>query len=228
MKDNIAIIIPAYNPDKELEKIVQDLQEFEYTNIVVVNDGSKSKDIFNNITNKVIVLQHEKNKGKGRALKTGIEYCQKNMKNIIGVITIDADGQHIIKDINNVYKTFEKKSESLILGVRNFKNKNVPFKSKIGNKLATFILQLKTKQKIKDTQTGLRAIPSKYLKVLYEKVEGERFEYEINSLLYFIKNKVNIEEVTIDTIYFDHNKGTKYKPIKDSIKIYNIIKKFSK
>lgn len=224
MKNDIAIIIPAYNPDKQLIKIVKELKENNYAKIIVINDGSEESEIFNKIKNSVIIIQHQSNKGKGRALKKGMFYCKDNYPNISGIITVDADGQHQIDDINNVYQRFKKEKNSLILGSRDFVQKNIPFRSKIGNKIISNKIKKKTKVKIKDTQTGLRAIPIQYLKEML-KVEGEGFEYETNMILYAIYKKINIVEVPIKSVYINKNKSSKFNVLKDSIKIYKTINK---
>lgn len=220
MKDNIVIIIPAYNPNEELCTLIKRLRENDYINILVINDGSENLEIFNKINSNAIILNHKENMGKGVALKTGFDYCLRNFKNASGVITVDADGQHLVKDINKVYEQFINNNDKIIFGSRNFNSSKVPLRSRIGNVLFRNILRLKIKAKIKDTQTGLRAIPIKYLKKLKE-IKGERFEYETNMLIYFIKNKIDIIEVNIETVYINKNKTSNYKVIKDSIKIIN-------
>ena len=218
MKNNVIILIPAYNPDITLKKLIEKLTQNGYFRIIVVNDGSICSKVFENISNDVTILEHKQNRGKGRALKTGINYCIQSCKDILGIITVDADGQHLIEDINRIYETFIQNKNSIVLGCRNFHSKNVPLKSKIGNIIFNYIFYKKTRIKIKDTQTGLRAIPSQYLREI-EKIEGERFEYETNMLLYCIRNKINILEVAIQEIYIQKNKNTNFKSLIDSIRI---------
>ena len=218
MKKNVMILIPAYNPIETLEELVKDLKKSGYIRIIVVNDGSRNEEIFKNIEKDVLVLKHEKNKGKGRALKTGFYYCVNNEKDIIGVITVDADGQHLLKDIDNVYERLIKNPQSLIIGSRDFRKANIPLRSLIGNNIISFIFKLKTKVKIKDTQTGLRGIPSSYLADFY-KIEGERFEYETNMLLYAVKQNIQILEEPIESVYLNNNKTSNFNVLKDSIEI---------
>lgn len=224
MKDDVAIIIPAYNPGECLIELIDKLAENQYAKIIVINDGSKSKEIFEKIKHKAVMLEHTVNQGKGKALKTGFNYCTKNMSNIIGVITVDADGQHAIEDINTIYEKLKIKRDSILLGSRNFDEANIPYRSKFGNKIISKILERKTKINIEDTQTGLRAIPIKYLQEL-EEISGERFEYETNMLMYCIKNNMQIEEIPINTIYIDKNKHSHFNVFMDSINIYKAVKK---
>lgn len=226
MKDNVAIVIPAYNPGENLKEIVNNLEKNQYKKIIIIDDGSVSKNIFRNLRNQAIIIGHNKNKGKGRALKTGFNYCIKNLSNLMGIITIDADGQHEIYDINKIYREFQNKKNSVLLGSRQFEKLNIPLRSRIGNKMMSTLLEKKMKTRIKDTQTGLRAIPMKYIKEL-ENIKGEGFEYETNMLIYCIKNNINIKEIPINTIYINRNKQSNFRIFKDSIKIYKTIKNCS-
>ena len=78
---------------------------------------------------------------------------------------------------------------------------------------------------ISDTQTGLRAIPLKYLHI-FMNTFGERFEYETNMLLEMKENHIPFVEEKIQTIYIEDNKTSHFNPITDSIRIYSLIFKF--
>lgn len=225
MKKDVAIVIPAYNPGKSLEKVTKQLLSAEFENIVVVNDGSKERRTFHSIPNNIYLVSHNINCGKGIALKSGFECCQKNFQNIIGIITVDADGQHSIDDVEKMYKELKNNPTSLILGSRNFNQKNIPFKSKIGNIVISKIFEKKTGIRLQDTQTGLRAIPIQFVQNLIE-LEGSRYEYETNMLLYFANKNIPIIEKTIATIYEKNNKHSHFKAFTDSILICKAIRKW--
>lgn len=134
-KNKIVILIPSLNPGRELIPYIDELIKDNYVNIVVINDGSAKEydSIFNEIElkEKCTLLKHEKNYGKGKAIKTGLEYILNNNINnrYVGVITADSDGQHLPKDITKVAEVMIENPNSLILGTRDFKNPNVPAKS---------------------------------------------------------------------------------------------------
>ena len=221
--ENIVILIPAYNPTKDLIKLTNELINKNF-NVVVVNDGSNNADnntIFNKLNDKINLIVHDTNKGKGQALKTGFKYIIENITHCNGVVTADADGQHLTKDIVNIAKKLNSDYNSLILGSRK-QDKNMLLKSRIGNSITRMIFKLATKVDVYDTQTGLRGIPYKYLENFMQ-IPGDRYEYETNMLLYCTKNKIHIEELTIETIYIDGNKASSFNIIKDSIKIYKCI-----
>lgn len=219
----IVPIIPSYNPTDILINYIETLYQNNFKTIIVIDDGSKNKDIFEKLKKfkYCIVLTHKINLGKGAALKTGFRYYARNLYNKFdGAITIDDDNQHKIEDVLKLVK-FEN-LDSLVLGVRNFNSKNVPFKSRIGNKITSFMFKLLYKKKISDTQTGLRIYPNFLIKQLCY-LEGNNFDFETNILIYCIKKNINITEITINTIYINKNKSSRFKPIKDSFKIYKIL-----
>lgn len=216
LKNNVAIIIPSYNPSSQLLKVIDDLIKNNYTNIIVINDGSHSNNIFKQISINVIIINHPSNLGKGSALKSGFQYCLKYLPRIIGAITVDDDGQHKINDINKLYSNID--ATSLILGTRNFNKKNIPLRSKFGNWSISHIISFYANFDIQDTQTGLRFIPYEYFSIFFE-ISGSKFEYETNMLIYSIKHKIPIKQINIETIYFKNNCMSRFKPFIDSIKI---------
>ena len=223
MSKKVCIIIPAYNPTEYLEQLINELLQNDYKNIIVVNDGSteETSKYFKEINNYCIVLKHKENLGKGQSLKTAMKYYIENFTDLYGIITVDADGQHQTEDINKIYTKFIDENE-LILGSRDFGQKQVPLKSKIGNTITSKLFTIKTKYTLKDTQTGLRAIPNRYIKE-FLKIRGDKFEFETETLMYLAEKKEKILEEPIETIYYKKNKNTNFKVIRDS---FNIIKLF--
>ncbi|MFH1644679.1 MAG: glycosyltransferase family 2 protein [bacterium] len=226
MHNDVIVIIPAYKPGENLISFTKNLIQ-KNLKIVVVDDGSgvEYQNVFDQLKNlNIIVLHHDRNLGKGRALKTGFNYCLNNVVDVFGVVTADDDGQHTFLDILKVVKRLKEKREELILGVRKF-DKEVPFRSKLGNFVTKYFFYLITGQWLQDTQTGLRGIPIQYLSKLV-KIRGEGYEYEINVLLNAKKLGIKIEQEPISTIYLHGNTASHFNPIKDSIKIYWSIIKF--
>ena len=220
---NQAVIIPALNPAESLVDYVKDLLSEGFPEVIVVNDGSHSDyaHIFEELKglSHCKVLSHAKNLGKGRALKTAFQYFLQHYSHLHGVITADADGQHAVIDVCRVGNELTQNQNQLVLGIRNFKEANVPKRSYLGNTVTSFIFHLLFGKKLTDTQTGLRAIPTQELGRMLA-LKGERYEYEINMLIYAIKRKLKIGEVTIQTIYYNNNSGSYYKTVKDSWKIF--------
>lgn len=224
----ISVIIPSLNPDDKLLSVVTSLIDKGFDDIIIVNDGSDAQHMqpFEQAAayRECTILTHKINRGKGRALKTAFEYCLENRQDIDGVVTVDGDNQHKADDIYRCCVDMLDRG-GVVLGVRNFSGEDVPAKSKFGNNCTSFVFKTLCGLDISDTQTGLRAIPYKYVKVLHD-VAGERFEYETNMLLAFKKSCIPFSETVIQTIYIDDNATTHFHPIKDSVKIYKVILRY--
>lgn len=217
------IVIPSYEPNFRLLDLIKDLNSFfKSINIIIVNDGTTDTSIFDEakMMKNVVVLTHEVNKGKGCALKTAFKYLKDLNKKMI-IATIDSDGQHLVKDIYrciNFYKTI---NNGLLLGSRMFEG-DVPIKSKIGNNSSRYLIRCCMNKYVYDSQTGLRVFNDELLPFLL-KVRGKRFEYEMNMIIDIIKARIELTEMKIDTVYFDNNAKTHFRPIKDFLKICSTI-----
>lgn len=229
------IIVPSYEPDQRLLQVVQDITiKLPKARIIVINDGSgaRYRDYFDEAEFiGATVLTHPINKGKGAALKTAFAYIEEQVLAeklpAQAMVTVDSDGQHLIKDIVRVAKATEENPDQLILGARAFVGK-VPARSRFGNKVTASLFGLVTGQKVTDTQTGLRGLSTNLIPWLLN-LDGERFEYEFNMLLEAKKSghPHPIVEVPIETVYLEENKSSHFRPIRDSIRIYSPFLKFS-
>lgn len=224
----LSVILPSYNPSDKLLRTVEQLVDAGFDDIIMINDGSEPRcdEIFEEVKRRpaVTLLSHEKNMGKGRALKTGFEYFLENRPDKAGVVTVDDDLQHSCKDIIACAKQAEESGKA-VFGARNFKSGGVPFKNRAGNSITAFVFRTACGIKITDTQTGLRALPASYLPTLI-KTSGERFEYETNMLLEMKKANLTFEEYPIETIYIDNNSSSHFRYFRDSVKIYAVIFKY--
>ncbi len=223
------IIIPALNPDEKLIILVGKLKNAGLP-VVVIDDGSQKNSaiIFEILKTQhnCEICTHPRNMGKGAALKTGIQFASTKYPKCIGYVTADADGQHAWEDILKVAEVLENNDKGLILGFRDFHDENIPFKSKWGNRITSWVFLLSTGQKCTDTQTGLRGIPKCYTDLCLH-VLGERYEYEMNLLLEVGQKKIPIIYVPIETIYLENNQSSHFQPFRDSVTIYYHILKYS-
>lgn len=219
------LIIPAYQPDLNLVKLVRLVHAKSDLHIIVVDDGSDAdkKVIFDKLNGLATVLTHEHNQGKGQSLKTAYAYILER-GTYRSIVTADADGQHKIWDIFRVVNQSQEHPGALILGARAFSGQ-VPLRSAFGNKLTRFLFKQQTGVAISDTQTGLRAFTTNLLPFMLE-VDGQRYEYEMNVLLAASKS-FPILEVPIETVYINDNEGSHFRPIRDGLMIYKDMFKFA-
>ena len=224
---SIPVVIPSYNPDEKLAQTVLGLKNAGFRDIIVIDDGSsaETKKNFPEPGDGVTVLRHEVNRGKGAGLKTAFRYILENRPDAAGCVTADGDGQHRTEDIAACAKAMLSEKDRVILGARDFSLPHVPERSKKGNRITTRVFRLLFGMKITDTQTGLRAIPRKYL-APFIRVSGDRYEYETNMLLSMKRDSIPFSEVKIDTVYIDDNQTSHFRPVRDSIRIYGLILSF--
>lgn len=141
---NVVIIIPAYKPSESLVRLVKELSAAGFRRIIAVDDGSGAKyaDIFHRAKQEgCIVKSHEKNRGKGAALKTGFSKAVECYGSGNSYITADSDGQHLPNDILRIAEEMERYPDALVLGTRDLHSKitskNVPVRSRLGNSFST-------------------------------------------------------------------------------------------
>jgi glycosyltransferase involved in cell wall biosynthesis len=226
---NLILLVPAYNPPLRLVKLIKELSASPVSAVVVVNDGSdsESKAIFQAIRGlrKVVLLEHAVNLGKGAALKTGFNYIYCHFRSKVGVVTFDADGQHVKKDILEIGHALLQNPQTLILGARSF-DAATPFRSLAGNKITKGIYRMLIGQKVSDTQSGLRGVPMDFLPLLL-KISSNGYEFELDMLIACKHSGRVILEKRIQTIYLDQNESSHFSLLLDSMKIYFVLMRFT-
>ncbi len=219
------IVLPSLDPNEKFDRVVDGLREAGFQHIVIVDDGSDDVHQKHFIRAEGFpecrILHHDGNKGKGRALKDAFLEVLNHYPEAKGVITIDGDGQHLTQDIIACGDRMLEEKTKVILGCRDFDLPGVPSRSVAGNKTTSRMFRLYG-IRLSDTQTGLRAIPQRYLS-RFCAVEGERFEYETNMLLKMKRCGIPFLEQPIETVYEDENKGSHYNAVKDSWRIFKIM-----
>ncbi len=218
-------VIPSLDPDEKILAVAKGLKEAGFEKIIAVNDGSKSDELFLRLKNEYgcDLLTHCVNLGKGRGMKTAMNhYMNAYSKSFDGIVFVDGDGQHSPADVRACCDCLSEYPHSLVLGVRDFSDPNVPPKSRYGNRTTSRFFSLFCGLEISDTQTGLRAMGNDIIPKLIG-IKGERFEYETNMLLETKSLDIPIKEVPIKTIYIEENKQSHFNPIKDSAAIYRML-----
>ena len=231
----IPIVIPSYEPDERLIALLRDFDSRDMGPVIIVNDGSseqydpifnEAESIISHLGGKLIC--YRPNRGKGRALKTAFSYIKDNLPGALGCVTADSDGQHTPDCISSIKDALIAHPENLILGVREFKKSEIPWKSWYGNNITIKVFAYVSGMKVNDTQSGLRGIPFRFMTELIG-CKGERFEFETQMLLE-CAGRYDLTEVPIKTVYDSKdNHQTHFDPVKDSIRIYRLLcKKFFK
>lgn len=219
--DNLkcCILIPTYNNEGTLASVLQDLMLYT-TNLVVVNDGSTDGtfEILSNFSN-IHVHHHQKNSGKGVALKTGFKLAEE-----LGyeyAISIDSDGQHYPDDLDVFLKELEKREagdpELLLVGDRNMGRDGIPGKSSTGNKFSNFWYMVVTGNELHDTQSGYRLYPLKLVNSI--PLYTRKFELEIEVIVKSSWRKAEVKNIPIKVFYEEENRVTHFRPFWDITRI---------
>lgn len=258
MASRYIALIPAYEPDRKMLGVIADLGKTGF-DVVVVDDGSGPEyaELFEQAAERipgksgrgVTLLIHDVNRGKGAALKTGLDFINNFMvirgeetQNVI--VAVDADGQHLAVDALRAAHTAQGNPGTLVLGSRILNKKaaassgaqsayhasgntqNVPLRSRFGNAVTRQVFRLATGVPVYDTQTGLRAFTADLIPSLLA-VSGDRYEYELNVLMDFAGRGIPIREIEIETVYLEGNKSSHFNTVRDSYRIYKEIAKYA-
>ncbi len=212
-KNKIAAVIPFFNENRTINQIVNNT--LQYVDCVIAVDDGSTDDSFSKIPEKknITLLKFKENRGKGFALREGLSEGVK--KGYTQLITIDADLQHkpeeiplLIHELNNF---------DIVIGNRLNNLVNMPLHRRMSNKITSFLLSMKTGQKIIDSQCGFRAYRSEVIKNIKTIKNG--FEAESEIIIKASRKGYKIGFTDISTIY--GNEESKMTPVKTT---FNFIK----
>ncbi len=194
---NIWCVIPVYNNSSTIENVAYECLHY-LDNILIIDDGSTDADLSKVFQGTSIqVIRHEKNRGKGYALKTAL--CYLEQQNARFMITIDGDGQHYPKDIVKFLQALDEEEDTIIIGCRDFESADVPEKSRFGRKFSNMWVKLETGVSCRDSQSGFRAYPVK--KIASLKLHGNHYDFENEVLTRAFWNGLKLKEVMVEVYY---------------------------
>lgn len=197
----VFIVIPAFNEGIRLKKVLDDIRSANLPTIVV-DDGSKDSTYEVAKDQKVTVIKHKINLGKGAALKTGCEAAF--LLGADAVIMMDSDGQHRVSDLPKFIEKIQSGKYDVVFGSRNL-NLGVPLIRFFGNKVASVLINLLFGIYISDLICGYRAISKK----AFEKINWQSTGYEVETEIVVMVSKLKLRycEVGVETVYYDKFKG---------------------
>tara|TARA_B100000401_G_C52806988_1_gene721598 strand:- start:748 stop:1425 length:678 start_codon:yes stop_codon:yes gene_type:complete len=205
---DIYVIVPAFNEQNVIKDIINNLLK-NFSNVIVINDGSNDKtlEIINDLDIKI--LSHEINLGVGAAVQTGFDYVS-DIPDAKAVITFDADGQHLVDDAVAMAKEILICDEGIIFGTRFPKHsKNIPKVKRIVLKLIAKITDLVTGVTLSDAHNGLKAYKVSTIKEL--ELQFSSYSYESELITQVAKKKIDYKEMSTDIKYTSYSikKGQK-------------------
>lgn len=191
---NVSLVIPAYNEAEHLPELLTSIPSV-VNEVIVVDDGSSDETALIAKNNGAILVQHAKNKGKGISMVSGTHRATGDI-----VVFMDADLQHHPADIEKLVAPMLKGSADLTIGVRTLGfRKEMPPQRRLTNFLGNLLVYLRIKTWISDTQSGFRAVRKEFLDKM--EFKSQRYEIEIEMLLWAYRLGMHIEEVPIKVKY---------------------------
>ncbi len=203
MNKKIFCIIPAFNEEGKIAKVIKDVFPF-FDKIIIVDDGSFDNTYKEAKKSGVVVLRHLINRGQGAALETGNQYALKN--GVDFVVHFDADGQFLSDEINDILEPLKDDKYDIVFGSRFLgKKNNMPFFKKNILFPVARLINLFLGVKTTDPQSGFRAMNRKALEKIKIKNDGSAHCSEILSKAF--KFKLKIKEIPITVLYDEFGQG---------------------
>ena len=220
---NPCILIPSYNEERTIGRIVRKLRERNFQ-VLVVDDGSVDATACIAESEGASVIKNARNMGKGAALRAGFADILKDGK-FESVIIMDGDDQHEVADIAHILKRAHETGADIVLGNRMGDTSGMPFVRIATNRFMSWLLSVLTGQKIPDTQCGFRFIKTGLLKKI--KLRSSNYDIDSELLLEAAKAGGRISSTLVRTVY---NSGkSKINPFVDTLRfirllVYNAIR----
>lgn len=204
--NQILILLPVFNESKVIFSVIKLIQKEGWKKILVVDDGSTDNTYDELKKTGVIVLRHSINRGKGAAVKTGLEAAK--ILNSKVVVTLDSDGQHNPKDIKKMIEEINK-GYDVVLGIRDFKKRHIPRYKAFGNYLGNIFTWMFYGLWVNDSQSGFRAYNKKAIDLI--QTNNDRYEFETEIVREIVRNKLKWSEKIIDVRYSDYDQKKRNK-----------------
>lgn len=196
--ERIVTVIPALNEERTIESVARGA--LSHGDVIVVDDGSTDRTSELAARAGARVIRHERNLGKGAALKTGIREALRGSYDVI--VFMDADGQHdpsLIPDLASAIN-----GGDFVIGSRFIERNHhtMPVQRRLSNRLTTWILRFATGYSITDSQSGFRAISSRYAHLILD-LPYDDYVYESETICETSRHRLRIAEVPITCCYGD-------------------------
>jgi dolichol-phosphate mannosyltransferase len=192
------VILPAHNEEKNIEEVISRLKNLKDINILVVDDGSTDNTFEKASKLNVILLKHEKKRGKGEAIKTGLKYILENYQQAKYFVFLDADLQYLPEEVPKILEPLKNDEADFVMGCRDWKK--VPFRHRLGNWVWRTFFNLLFGTNFNDTNCGFMGLNLEAAKAIIDVLHGG---YIIENTIFaqVLKNKLRIKQVPVSVFY---------------------------
>jgi glycosyltransferase involved in cell wall biosynthesis len=217
IRSQTAAVIPAFQDEKHIGDIVRRTRK-QLVHVLVVDDGSSDQTGQRARDAGAEVIVHDQNRGKGDAIKTGLEHCFS--REITWVILLDSDGQHLPEEIDRFLAVAAHATQpTFLIGNRMNNVAGMPVIRRVVNHYMSRQISRVCKQEIPDTQCGFRMLNRELIPQLLG--GGDRFDYDTEVLILVSRKGYRIESVPITTVYTDQ--VSKIRPLRDAIRFLKLM-----
>ncbi|OGR25457.1 MAG: glycosyl transferase family 2 [Desulfuromonadaceae bacterium GWB2_53_15] len=212
------ILIPSFNAEKTLGAVVAECLDGGVP-VVVVDDGSTDGTAFVVATLPVVILRHEHNQGKGRALRTGFAWALE--QGFDAVITLDADGQHDVSAVSHLYEYARDNGIDLLIASRHTQFEKMAGLRASWNRFGVWCMRKRTGFEISDSQSGFRFYSSGLLRSVTLVADGYDLEMEV--LMKAWRKGSKVASLPVAARVADGRSTSHFRPVRDT---WNICKIF--
>lgn len=218
-RSNVAALIPCYREERHIRSVAGKARE-EVDSVLVVDDGSADRTSEEAAAAGVEVIRHERNQGKGAAIKTGLSALIKR-PGVTWIIILDGDGQHLPSEIPRFIE-IAKEGAEMIVGNRMTDVRTMPLVRKLTNQTMSWLISKVAGQQIPDSQCGFRMFSSQLAGAFLE-LPSSNFDFESEMLVLAARRGTRIAAAPVSTIYGDE--VSKIHPVRDTVRFIQLLRR---
>jgi glycosyltransferase involved in cell wall biosynthesis len=216
--DRVGVILPAFNVAPHLPALLAELQErWPAYHLLVVDDGSSDRTADVATAAGVTVIQHTTNQGKGAALATGYDWALAEAHD--WVYTMDADGQHLPREMGSFLSAARSQRWDVVVGSRMAAPQGMPWLRKTTNRFTSAVISSLAGQRIPDSQSGYRLYRTACLAGLH--LQARRYDAESEILVKLARRGFRIGSVPIATVYGEEKSSIR--PLRDTGRFFRLV-----
>lgn len=214
MTAKLLVIVPALNAERTLERVVREARAL-LEPVIVIDDGSTDRTGEVARVAGATVLRHEQNRGKGAALKSGFAYALAN--GFDGVITLDADGQHLPAELPKFVAAANDTRADLIIGSRAHLFPGMRLRRRLANRFSSWAISRGSGAQVEDSQSGFRYYSAAMIRAIPYRSEG--FDLESEAIVRAVVRGYRVVSIPVSLGFIDGLATSHFRPVVDIARI---------